>query len=53
MAGIAREFPFLERRAGMRTWSRGVGLLLLIASEVPNVVFVEGMVKQRGRYLLY
>ena len=53
MAGFARKFPFSERRATMRTWSRGVGLLLLIASGGPNVVFVEGMVRQRGGYLLY
>src|SRR5260221_14775882 len=42
MAGFARKFPFSERRATMRTWSRGGGLLLLVASGVPNVVFVRG-----------
>src|SRR5882672_7206363 len=51
MAGFARKFRFSERRATMRTWSRGVGLLLLVASGVPNVVFVEEIVRQRGRYL--
>src|SRR5882724_237872 len=44
MAGFARKFPFSERRATMRTWSRGVGLLLLVASGVPNAVFVEEIV---------
>src|SRR6266851_5439740 len=53
MAGFARKFPFSECRATMRTWSCGVGLLLLVASGVPNVVFVDEIVRQRGRYLLY
>ena len=53
MAGFARKFPFLERRATMCTWSLRLGLLLLVASGVPNVVFVEEIVRQRGRYLLY
>jgi hypothetical protein len=51
MAGFARKFPFSESRATIRTWSRGVGLLRLVASGVSNVVFVEEIIRQRGRYL--